>query len=151
MTTVVERHSGSAADTLALGQALSAGLRPGDLIVLDGDLGAGKTVFVKGLAAGLGYDVDAVRSPTFVFHHRYPAARLMLHHLDCYRLGPSADLGFLDLEDLLADAAVVIEWGSWADVAPWPSLRVAIAVGAGDERSVRLEAPPAYTDLWAQP
>lgn len=106
--------SDSPARTEALGRALGAALRPGDLLALDGDLGAGKTVLVRGLAEGAGADPATVRSPTFVLHHVYRGARLVLHHLDCYRLGPGADLDALDLDGLLEEGAVAVEWAEYA-------------------------------------
>jgi tRNA threonylcarbamoyladenosine biosynthesis protein TsaE len=121
-TTVV---SESPARTEALGRAVGEALRPGDVIALDGDLGAGKTVFVRGLAVGAGAAPDAVRSPTFVLHHVYRGGRVVVHHLDCYRLGAEADLGAFDLDTLLDDGAVAVEWAEYA-----PSL--------GDLRPVRV-------------
>jgi tRNA threonylcarbamoyladenosine biosynthesis protein TsaE len=106
--------SGSPAETEALGRVLGAVLRPGDLLALDGDLGAGKTVLVRGLAAGVGADPAAVRSPTFVLHHVYRGGQVVLHHLDCYRLGPGADLDALDLDWLLDHGAVAVEWAEYA-------------------------------------
>ena len=89
--------------TEALAARLSAGLRPGDLVALDGPLGAGKTAFVRGLAAGLGVDATVVKSPTFVLHHVYGSPP-RLHHLDLYRLGPGARIELLDLDTLLESA-----------------------------------------------
>jgi tRNA threonylcarbamoyladenosine biosynthesis protein TsaE len=114
------------ADTEALGERLAAGLRAGDLVVLAGPLGAGKTVLVRGLARGLGV-AGPVTSPTFVIarEHRPPpgAAGVPLVHVDAYRLGiaggPGADraadiaaeLDDLDLDTDLAGAVVAVEWG----------------------------------------
>ena len=106
--------SDSVQRTEAVGSALGAALRPGDLVALDGDLGAGKTVLVRGLAAGVGADAAAVRSPTFVLHHVYRGGHVVLHHLDCYRLGEGAALGALDLDTLLDHGAVAVEWASYA-------------------------------------
>jgi tRNA threonylcarbamoyladenosine biosynthesis protein TsaE len=100
--------------TEALGRALGASLRAGDMLALDGDLGAGKTVLVRGLAAGAGADPAAVRSPTFVLHHVHRGGRVTLHHLDCYRLGPGADLDALDLDGLAEEGAVAVEWAEYA-------------------------------------
>ena len=100
--------------TEALGRAIGAALRPGDVLALDGDLGAGKTVLVRGLAAGAGADAAAVRSPTFVLHHVHRGGRVVLHHLDFYRLGPGADLDALDLDGLADEGAVAVEWAEYA-------------------------------------
>jgi tRNA threonylcarbamoyladenosine biosynthesis protein TsaE len=105
----------SEAETLALGERIGTRVEPGDLILLSGQLGAGKTVLVRGIAAGMGIDPTLVRSPTFVLHHVYRAGRNVLHHLDLYRLGPSADIRLLDIDEMLdSGGVVVVEWGEHA-------------------------------------
>lgn len=116
--------------TAAVAARLAAGLRPGDLIALDGPLGAGKTAFVRGLATGLGVDPRVVRSPTFVLHHVYGAPP-RLHHLDLYRLGPGAGIGLLDLDSLLESAPAAVEWAGNADLEPWRPLHLLLDI-AGD-------------------
>jgi tRNA threonylcarbamoyladenosine biosynthesis protein TsaE len=108
------RVTDSPLQTEALGRTLGAALQPGDVLALDGDLGSGKTVLVRGLAAGTGADPLAVRSPTFVLHHVYRGTRLTLHHIDCYRLGEQADLDSLDVDSLIEDGALAVEWASYA-------------------------------------
>jgi tRNA threonylcarbamoyladenosine biosynthesis protein TsaE len=107
------------ADTEALGERLAAGLRAGDLVVLSGPLGAGKTVLVRGLARGLGVS-GQVTSPTFVIareHRPLPGgAGVPLVHVDAYRLGSgsaegTAELDDLDLDTELTEAVVAVEWG----------------------------------------
>lgn len=112
------------ADTEAFGERLAAGLRPGDLVVLAGPLGAGKTAFVRGLARGLGV-TGAVTSPTFVIAREHRPGRpggVPLVHVDAYRLGLAggaepdgatlaAELDDLDLDTDLATAVVAVEWG----------------------------------------
>ena len=103
----------TAADTEALGERLADGLGAGDLVVLTGPLGAGKTVFVRGLARGLGV-AGAVTSPTFVIAREHRPGRrrgVPLVHVDAYRLGGAAELDDLDLDTDLADAVVAVEWG----------------------------------------
>lgn len=114
------------AETEALGRRLAAALRRGDVLALDGELGAGKTCLVRGIAAGLGADPLAVRSPTFVLHQVYRGRDLVLHHLDCYRLGAGADLRRLGLEDLVEDGAVAVEWAEYADLRGVGAVRVTI-------------------------
>src|SRR5579884_1341627 len=99
--------------TEAIGRTLGAALRPGDVLALDGDLGAGKTVLVRGLAEGAGADPLGVRSPTFVLHHVYRGARVTLHHVDLYRLGEGAGLDALDVDSLVDDGALAVEWGAY--------------------------------------
>ena len=115
------------AQTEELGARLAARLVPGDLIALRGPLGAGKTVFVRGLAAGRGVDPALVKSPTFVLHHVYGSPP-RLHHLDLYRLGPAADIALLDLDSLLDTAPAAVEWGDHADLGPWNPLRLSIEI-----------------------
>lgn len=93
-----------------MARELAATLKPGDVLLLSGDLGAGKTTFVKGLAAGLGIDPDEVSSPTFTLLHEYRGGRLTLYHADLYRLDKTAtdDLG---LEETgVRDGVLAIEW-----------------------------------------
>jgi tRNA threonylcarbamoyladenosine biosynthesis protein TsaE len=104
------RHTNSEAETQALAREIAATLKAGDVLLLAGDLGSGKTTFVKGLAAGLGIDPAEVSSPTFTLVHEYRGGRLTLYHADLYRLGRAAtdDLG---LEELgVRDGVLAIEW-----------------------------------------
>jgi tRNA threonylcarbamoyladenosine biosynthesis protein TsaE len=104
-----ERVTRSAAETEALGEELAATLAPGDLLLLAGELGAGKTTFVRGLARGLGIGAG-VQSPTFQLVRVYPG-RIQLAHVDLYRLETGADLADLGLDDLLDQGVVAVEWG----------------------------------------
>jgi tRNA threonylcarbamoyladenosine biosynthesis protein TsaE len=103
----------SAADTRALGQRLAGLLRAGDVIVLAGDLGAGKTTLVQGIGQGLGVR-GQVASPTFIIARYHPPLRHGpgLLHVDAYRLTSLAQLDDLDLDTELEDAITVIEWGT---------------------------------------
>jgi tRNA threonylcarbamoyladenosine biosynthesis protein TsaE len=102
----------TAADTTELGHSLAAELQAGDLLILTGDLGAGKTTFTQGLGAGLGVR-GAVTSPTFVIARVHPSLNggPELVHVDAYRLGGSAELDDLDLDTDLDQAVTVVEWG----------------------------------------
>lgn len=98
-------------ETIALGRALGACLEPGDVVVLTGDLGAGKTQLTKGVAQGLGID-DDVTSPTFNILMVYEGGRVPLYHFDLYRLDDPDQLEDTGLYDLLdGDGACIIEWG----------------------------------------
>jgi tRNA threonylcarbamoyladenosine biosynthesis protein TsaE len=108
----------------AEGEAIGRQLRPGELLTFEGDLGAGKTTFIKGVARGLGVTAPAT-SPTYALVHRYHGARGPVFHLDCFRLGSADEAADLDWEGLIAEGdAILIEWperaGSWV---PAPSRR----------------------------
>ena len=97
-------------ETIALARQLAQELRPGDVVLLAGHLGAGKTAFVRGLAQGLGIDPGEVSSPTFTLVHEYRGGRLTLYHADLYRLERAAtdDLG---LEEMgVKDGVLAVEW-----------------------------------------
>ena len=97
-------------ETAAVARELAGSLQPGDVLLLSGNLGAGKTAFVRGLAEGLGIDPADVSSPTFTLVHEYRGGRLTLYHVDLYRLDRAAteDLG---LEEMgVADGILAIEW-----------------------------------------
>ncbi len=97
-------------DTERLGEQLAALFRPGDLVVLVGPLGAGKTALTRGLGRGLGV-TEPVTSPTFVIARVHTGGRLPLVHVDAYRLGGAADVDDLDLDVTVADSVTVVEWG----------------------------------------
>ncbi|RRO13263.1 tRNA (adenosine(37)-N6)-threonylcarbamoyltransferase complex ATPase subunit type 1 TsaE [Saccharopolyspora rhizosphaerae] len=99
-------------DTLEVGRRLGALLRAGDLLLLDGPLGAGKTVLTRGIAAGMGV-TGRITSPTFVIArvHEPETGGLALVHVDAYRLGGLEEIDDLDLDTDLTEAAVVVEWG----------------------------------------
>jgi tRNA threonylcarbamoyladenosine biosynthesis protein TsaE len=104
------RVTHSEEETATVARELAADLKAGDVILLSGNLGAGKTAFVRGLAAGLGADGEDVSSPTFTLVHEYRGGRLTLYHADLYRLDKVAteDLG---LEEMgVADGVLAIEW-----------------------------------------
>ena len=115
--------SGGAERTFELGERVGERLAGGEILLLNGPLGAGKTVFVKGLAAGLGIDTDEVTSPSFTLVNHYRGGRLALYHLDLYRLDEGAAAAHaVDLDDLLAEeaAVIVIEWGERMGSYPLP-------------------------------
>lgn len=102
--------SRSPEQTRRIGMRLGTALRTGDVICLQGDLGAGKTTFVQGIAQGWG-SVDAVSSPTFILVNIYRRANeSRLFHMDAYRIDSPAEAELLDLDSMLADGALLIEW-----------------------------------------
>jgi tRNA threonylcarbamoyladenosine biosynthesis protein TsaE len=98
-------------DTRALGAALAGVVAPGDLVVLTGPLGAGKTALTQGLGAALGVG-EPVTSPTFVIARVHRGGRLPLVHVDAYRLGSVADVDDLDLDASTEESVTVVEWGA---------------------------------------
>jgi tRNA threonylcarbamoyladenosine biosynthesis protein TsaE len=144
MTTGLDHHSlrvlsHSVSDTHRLATVISQLVQPGDLVVLAGELGAGKTAFTKGLAAAIGI-VDAVTSPTFVLVQEYEGP-LPLAHVDVYRIEHPAELPDLGLDDLLdGGRLVVVEWGDTIAAAlPTDRLEVHLHFGrTDDERAVEL-------------
>ena len=106
----MERITRSEGETMAAARELAADLHAGDVLLLSGNLGAGKTAFVRGLAEGLGIDPEEVSSPTFTLIHEYRGGRLTLYHVDLYRLERAAtdDLGLDELG--VGDGVLAIEW-----------------------------------------
>jgi tRNA threonylcarbamoyladenosine biosynthesis protein TsaE len=100
-------------ETIELGRGLGRALKGGELLLLEGDLGYGKTVFARGVATALGILPDEVSSPSFALVHEYKGGRVPLFHIDLYRLEtPEEEVGALGLEEILAAGGVVlVEWG----------------------------------------
>lgn len=131
----VEVTATSAWDTRTVGERLARVLRPGDLVILSGDLGAGKTTFTQGLGEGLGVR-GGITSPTFVISRVHPSevGGPALVHVDAYRLAGIEELDDLDLDTSLADAVTVVEWGEGvAEGLAEDRLEVAITRGVGDD------------------
>jgi tRNA threonylcarbamoyladenosine biosynthesis protein TsaE len=100
----------SESETITAGRLFAATLNPGDVVLLSGALGAGKTAFVRGMAGGLGADPEVVTSPTFTLIQEYPGAETMLYHVDLFRLEPH-EVDDLGLQELMGGEAIVaIEW-----------------------------------------
>lgn len=126
--------TGSVDATRALGGALADLLRPGDVLVLAGDLGAGKTALTQGIARALGVE-GQVTSPTFTLVHVYEDGRLPIHHLDVYRLEQLEEVADLGLPELLDEGGVVIvEWGdAILPALPADHLEIRLTFGDGDD------------------
>jgi len=125
--------------TLALASRVASLVRPGDVIVLAGKLGAGKTLFAGGLASGLGVE-EPVVSPTFVLVRQYLSGFLPFFHADIYRLNSFNEFEDLDVIEQARDGVLVIEWGDAIETTlPTDHLRVRIEVDDDDGRVVSLE------------
>jgi tRNA threonylcarbamoyladenosine biosynthesis protein TsaE len=125
-------------DTFALGETIAATLQPGTFVMLHGDLGAGKTAFVRGLAAGLGANPDDVSSPTFVLIQHYKG-RTPLVHVDLYRLDTAAAVDDLGLEELASGGVVAIEWAERLPRKLEGSVTVRIEDLGNDQRRITIE------------
>lgn len=133
--------SRSPEQTRRVGMRLGALLRPGDVICLQGDLGAGKTTFVQGLAQGWG-TLDAVSSPTFIIVNMYRRADgAQLHHMDAYRLDSLPEAEELDLESMLARGPLLVEWAERIrDLIPANHIWLEMEYLAEEHRKMRFTA-----------
>ena len=130
-------HLPSLAATQAFGHQLGRGLQPGAVILLSGDLGAGKTTLVQAIAQGLGI-AEPVNSPTFVLLNEYLTGRSPLYHFDLYRLEPE-EIDALGLEELLAGAGLkAIEWPDRLPAPPAGAFRLSIEVAGDGSRRVEM-------------
>ena len=127
----------SAAETRALGERIAGLLKPGDVLLLEGDLGAGKSELTRGIARGLGVK-ETVTSPTFTILNVYESGRCPLYHFDWYRLESAEELYELSMDEYLQNGGVaVIEWPSRAEeVLPESYLEVALEPLGDDERRI---------------
>ncbi len=145
---VAETVTHSPEETMAFGRALAGELEPPCLVLLEGELGTGKTTLVKGIVAGLGAaHEEEVNSPTFTLVHEYskPGVACRVYHVDLYRIEDPQELATLGLEDLMAERAIVIvEWGEkLRDLTSASWVRARLTHLGSDERRVvveRLEA-----------
>ncbi|NQU11300.1 tRNA (adenosine(37)-N6)-threonylcarbamoyltransferase complex ATPase subunit type 1 TsaE [bacterium] len=132
-------ETGSAAETIAFGARWAAELQPGTIIALHGELGAGKTCLVKGLARGLGVGQE-VTSPTFTLIHEHPGGRLPLVHVDLYRLDHPEQAVAIGIEDHLPGPGVtVIEWAEKiAGLLPRDTIHVRLEVTGESTRQITI-------------
>jgi tRNA threonylcarbamoyladenosine biosynthesis protein TsaE len=125
-------------ETTAVGRELAATLSAGDVLLLYGDLGAGKTALVRGLAEGLGVSREDVSSPTFTLIQEYRGGRLTLFHVDLYRIEDPREVDELGLDDLAVDGVLAIEWAERLPGPPRSAIRVSIEHAGESERRVTL-------------
>ena len=134
-TTVITR---SEEETARVGRDLARTLDVGSIVLLVGELGAGKTAFVRGLADGLGVAAGEVSSPTFTLIHEYRGGRLPLLHVDLYRVDGAREIDELGLEELGAAGVLAIEWADKLARPMSNGVVVRIDQGAGDERAITI-------------
>ena len=134
MSKTITTHSES--ETSAVGRDVAATLSAGAVVLLYGDLGAGKTAFVRGLAEGLGVAPAEVSSPTFTLVQEYRGGRLTLFHVDLYRLNDPREIDDLGLEEIGADAVLSIEWADRLPRPPAEAIRIRIEHAGDEERRI---------------
>jgi tRNA threonylcarbamoyladenosine biosynthesis protein TsaE len=137
--------------TEAFGARLAAALRPGDVVALYGDLGAGKTTMARGILRGLGFDGE-VSSPTFPIVQPYDELPLSVWHVDLYRIEDPSELEELALEDALDGGALLIEWPERLGAALWAhALRLTLRREGEGARVLTVGVPPAWAGRWPLP
>ena len=133
------RQSRSEQDTAAIGREIGSTLGAGDIVLLYGDLGAGKTALVRGLAEGLGVSGDDVSSPTFTLVQEYRGGRLPLFHVDLYRLNDPREIDDLGLDEIAEGGVLAIEWAERHPRPPHGVVRVRIEHAGEMERRIVIE------------
>ena len=143
-STTEVRITNSEQETQELARDLGTRLKGNEVVLLVGELGAGKTVFSRGLTAGLGLeDITDVCSPSFTLVNVYQA-RVSIFHMDLYRLEKKTDIHDLGWEDFLDQGVVIVEWAEKLDY-EGEAIYVHIRVGEGDERFITVAEPPVVT------
>jgi tRNA threonylcarbamoyladenosine biosynthesis protein TsaE len=135
--------SGSPEDTIAIARALAEVLEPGDVVALTGDLGAGKTLFCKGIGEALGVPPDRVVSPSFTIVTEH-AGRIPLTHVDVYRLDSLREAEEIGLDETFAgrEGICVVEWAEKVtELLPTGCIRVTFTISGGDRRGIAVAAP----------
>jgi tRNA threonylcarbamoyladenosine biosynthesis protein TsaE len=131
-------------ETTAAGRDLAQHLSAGSVVLLSGDLGAGKTAFVRGLAEGLGVRSEEVSSPTFTVMHEYRGGRLSLFHADLYRLNDAREIDELGLDEITAGGVLAIEWAEKLRAVPSGAVEVKLSHGDGDVRTIEITNSPTH-------
>ena len=142
--------SNSPDDTLAIARALGAALRPGDVVALTGDLGAGKTLFCKGVGEALGIPPERILSPTFTIVTEH-AGPVPLTHIDVYRLAGAREAEEIGMRELLSgDGVCLVEWAEKiGELLPTDCIRVTFTISGGDRREIAVDVPdlPGFDDF----
>lgn len=143
------RHSYNLGEADRIGAAIGAALIPGDVVLLSGDLGAGKTTLARAMLKARGLAGEAP-SPTFAIVQPYapPEVDLPITHVDLYRIEDESELIELGLDDYLYDGALLIEWPERLGDGGWPGALVLAISGVGDTRVLTATVPPAWEARW---
>ena len=139
---ILHLHSGSPEDTLAIARALGAALRPGDVVALYGDLGAGKTLFCKGVGEAIGIPPDRIVSPTFTIVTEHEGS-VPLTHVDVYRLAGAREADEIGIREILSgDGVCLVEWAEKIEeLLPTDCIRVKFSFSGDDRREIAITAP----------
>jgi tRNA threonylcarbamoyladenosine biosynthesis protein TsaE len=136
---IVELRTSTPAATRRIGERIGRMLRAGDVVLLSGDLGAGKTVLAQGIGRGLGID-DPIKSSSFVIMNEYQGPALRMYHADLYRLEDPDQVGELALDELAASGVLIVEWPERApDELPPEHLRVELSYDGAKARTICIE------------
>jgi tRNA threonylcarbamoyladenosine biosynthesis protein TsaE len=138
-----EFETQSSDETIARGREIGASLQPPLLILLEGELGAGKTTLTKGIASGFGAAAEEeITSPTFTLIHKYSGGRVPVYHIDLYRIEGARDLHTLGLEDIFdQEAIVIVEWPDRLRLKlDWPTLRIDLQHAGTDTRRITIQS-----------
>jgi tRNA threonylcarbamoyladenosine biosynthesis protein TsaE len=125
-------HADNLDDTAAIARVIAGFLRTGDVVVLAGDMGSGKTAFTKAAASALGV-TEPVTSPTFNLVHTYAGDAIKVHHVDLYRLSRTDEIEDLAIDELARSGVVLVEWGDVGDDVIGDHLEIRIAIGESDD------------------
>ena len=146
--------SESPEDTLAIARALGAALRPGDVVALYGDLGAGKTLFCKGVGEALGIPPGRILSPTFTIVTEHAGGTVPLTHIDVYRLAGAREADEIGMRELLSgDGVCLVEWAEKIEeLLPTDCIQVKFSFSGDDRREIAIAAPdlPGFDDVRAR-
>jgi tRNA threonylcarbamoyladenosine biosynthesis protein TsaE len=137
---IVELHTSTPAATRRIGERIGRRLRGGDVVLLSGELGAGKTVLAHGIGRGMGID-DPIKSSSFVIMNEYQGPLLRMYHADLYRLEDPEQVAELALDELAGSGVLVVEWPERApSELPRDHLRIDLAYDGAKGRTIRIEA-----------
>lgn len=125
-------HADNLDDTAAIARVIAGFMRTGDVVVLAGDMGSGKTAFTKAAASALGV-AEPVTSPTFNLVHTYAGDAIKVHHVDLYRLSRTDEIEDLAIDELARSGVVLVEWGDVGDDVIGDHLEIRIAIGESDD------------------
>jgi tRNA threonylcarbamoyladenosine biosynthesis protein TsaE len=147
---ILRLRSGGPEDTLAIARSLGAALRPGDVVAITGDLGAGKTLFCKGVGEALGIPPERIVSPTFTIVTEH-AGTIPLTHIDVYRLSCAREADEIGMRELLSgDGVCLVEWAEKiAEILPTDCIQVTFTISDDDRREIAVAAPglPRFDDF----